>query len=398
MLAPTAPPSFHPVHRGGDLLGYVAIDSTVVGRARGGLRIATGLSADEVRAAARSMTLKYGFLGLPQGGAKAGIIGDPEAPADEKRALLRDFAEAAAALLKTRRYVPDADLGTSAGDIRLMMESVGMPVGPRDWRANRSGDYTARSTLATAIAVLERRGSTLAGSRVAIEGFGKVGAALAGMLVARGARVVGISTSRGALHDPAGLDVARLAARTAEVGSRVVDDGDGRIERAGLLELPVDVLFPCARFASIHAGNAARIAAPVVCAGANDPVSPEAEAILFARGVVYPPDFVSNCGGVLGGTLEFAGVPPAKIERLVEDRVRRQVAALLARAEASNSAPRVVAVQQALERHAAVRARAEHPSLAGRAVELAIEGYRRRWIPEKLVALLAPRYLAGTLD
>jgi glutamate dehydrogenase/leucine dehydrogenase len=352
------------------------------------------------------MTLKYGFLGLPQGGAKAGVMGDSEASSAEKRRLLHEFANAAAALLQTRRYVPDADLGTSAGDIRGMMEAIGIPVGPRDWRANRSGEYTARSTLATAMAVLDRRSSSLAGRRVAIEGFGKVGCALARMLVAHGARVVAISTSRGALHDPAGLDVARLTARTAEIGSRVVEEEGGsvdrgavaRIAREKLLELPVDILFPCARFRSIHTGNVARIAAQAICAGANDPVSPEAEAMLFARGVVYPPDFVSNCGGVLGGTLEFAGVDPARIGTLIEERLRRRVGTLLARAEALAISPRELAEREALARHATVRAHAEHPGLVQRLVALGIEGYRRRWIPEKLVALIAPRYLGRAID
>lgn len=386
-------PTFHRVTHGSRLLGYVAIDSVVAGRARGGLRIVESLCEDEIRAAARAMTLKYGFLGLPQGGAKAGVIGDGDAPPAEKRRLLGEFARAAAPLLHARAYVPDADLGTSAEDVRWMMESIAAPVGLRDWRADRSGTYTARSALATAIALRARRSASLAGCRVAVEGFGKVGAALATLLAARGARVVAISTTRGALHDPAGLDVGRLVRRAAEVGSRVVEDGPGRIERAALLELAVDVLFPCARFASIHAENAPRVAATAICAGANDPVTPEAERILRARGVEYPPDFVSNCGGVLGGTLEFAGVPPEKIELLVEERVGRDVSALLTRAERLGVPPRALAESEALARHAAVRVRAEHPDLRQRLIALAIEAYRRRWIPEKLVGLLAPRYL-----
>src|SRR6187455_2271691 len=105
--------SFHRVTHGGRLLGYVAIDSTVAGRARGGLRMVEDLCEDEIQAAAHAMTLKYGLLDLPQGGAKAGIIGDGEAPPAEKRRLLLDFARAAAPMLHDRRYVPDAALGTT---------------------------------------------------------------------------------------------------------------------------------------------------------------------------------------------------------------------------------------------------------------------------------------------
>jgi len=390
--------SFHRVTDGERLLGYVAIDSTVAGRARGGLRMVEDLREDEIRAAARAMTLKYGLLDLPQGGAKAGIIGDGEAPPAEKRRLLLDFGRAAAPLLHARRYVPDADLGTTSDEVRWMMEALGATVRPRDWRTNRSGEHTARSVLATAIALRTRGGASLAGCRVAIEGFGKVGTSLARLLHGRGARVVAISTSRGAVHRPEGLDVPRLLARAGELGSRVVDDVPGRIAREALLELPVDLLFPCARFHGIHAGNAERVAATAICAGANDPVSPDAELVLLRRGIEYPPDFVSNCGGVLGGTLEFAGAGFEAIGALIEAQVQRIVRDLMARADRQGVAPRALAESDALARHAVVREAAEHPTLAQRLVEVGVECHRRRWVPEKVVGWLATRWVARRLQ
>jgi glutamate dehydrogenase/leucine dehydrogenase len=391
--AEPAAPAFHRVTRGSRVLGFVAIDSTVGGRARGGLRFATDIGEDEIRAAARSMTLKYGLLGLPQGGAKAGIVGDPDAEPAEKRRLLAAFAQAAAPLLRARTYIPDADMGTSADGIRAMMESLGVPVGPREWRANRSGQYTAHSCLASAQAIVARRGGSLAGCRVAIEGFGKVGSVVARLLHGRGARVVAVSTSRGALHREAGLDVERLARVAAERGSRFVEAEPDLIERSALLELPVDLLLPCARFHSIHAGNVGRVAARAVCAGANDPVSPEAERVLFERGVVCPPDFLTNCGGVLGGTLEFAGVAPARIGPLVEGAVQSYAASLLERSARQGVPPRRLAEEEALARHAAATHAAEHPSLGQRLVRLGLEGYRRGLVPEALVSRVAPRYL-----
>src|SRR5436853_741862 len=125
-------PALPRITPGAALLGYVAIDSIIDGRARGGLRLAPDLSEDEIRCAARAMTLKYGMLGLPQGGAKAGIIGDPDGASDAKQRLLRAFATAAAPLLHARRYVPDADLGTTTDDVRAMMTAIGAPIGARD--------------------------------------------------------------------------------------------------------------------------------------------------------------------------------------------------------------------------------------------------------------------------
>lgn len=385
--------AFHRVTRGPSLLGFVAIDSTVAGRARGGLRFAKELSEAELRGAARAMTLKYGLLGLPQGGAKAGVLGDPEGSPVEKRERLAAFAAAAGPLLASRAYVPDADLGTSGSEIRTMMESLGTRVGSREWRANLSGHYTARSCVGALEAILERRRTPLAGLRVAVEGFGKVGSAVAGLLHARGARVVAVSTSRGAVYRDDGLDVARLQQRALEQGSAFVAAEPGCGEASSLLELPVDVLLPCAGFHGIHAGNVGRVTAPVVCAGANDPVSPEAEAALLARGGVYPPDFLSNCGGVLGGTLEFAGVAAARIGPLVEAGAREATARLLERASRDGVAPRALAERDALRRHAAIAAAAEHPGLGQRVVGLGIEAYRRGLLPEALVGRLAPRYL-----
>jgi glutamate dehydrogenase/leucine dehydrogenase len=386
--------SFHQIADGSRVIGYVAIDSTVGGRARGGLRIAHDFGADELRSAARAMTLKYGLLGLPQGGAKAGIIGDAEAPAAEKRRLLHEFARAAEPLLRERTYIPEVDLGTNAADIRGMMESVRIRVGRREWTANRSGDYTARSCLASARALLDRLGTPLEGCRVAIEGFGKVGSPLASLLHDRGARVVALSTSRGALYREEGLNVPLLVRRAAEVGGAFIQEQSDRIEAAALLELPVDLLLPCARFHSIDAGNVARVHARAICAGANGPVSPAAERVLFERGVPYPPDFLTNCGGVLGGTLEFAGVPFDRICHFIEGCVRQWVTDLLDRSENLGATPRSVAEAEALTRHATVRAQAEHPSAGQRVVALAIEAYRRRWVPQKLVSVMATRYLA----
>ena len=146
---------------GHGVLGYIAIDSMIDGRARGGLRMLPDVSADEIRDAARAMTLKYGFLGLPQGGAKAGVRGDPEAEAREKQAQLVRFAKVAQPLLTERVYIPDTDLGTRTEDIQAMMRSVGARPGRRHWRTTRSGYYTALSCLISAEAALAHRHACL---------------------------------------------------------------------------------------------------------------------------------------------------------------------------------------------------------------------------------------------
>lgn len=165
------------------------------------------------------------------------------------------------------------------------------------------------------------------------------------------------------------------------------------MDRARLLELPVDLLCPCARYHSVHAGNVERIAATTIAAGANDPVSPDAERTLEVRGVQYVPAFVSNCGGVLGGTLEFAGVALPRIGSLIEEPVHRMVLALLDRAQRAGVSPSQLVTSEALVRHAAVRARAEHPGITGRLAAAGLAAYHRGWMPASLVAPIATRRL-----
>ena len=393
----------HRVEHLGTELGFVVIDSSIEGRARGGLRLVPSITEVELRAAARAMTLKYGLLGLPQGGAKAGLHGDPDAPVRERRERMLAFARAIEPLLRARVYVPDADLGTRADDIRWMMQALGVTVHRHDWRANRSGEYTAASCAAAARAALRSRGKTLSDCRVAIEGFGNVGAALAVLLQREGARIVAVSTSYAALYEPAGLDVDRMLELAPEGPAGLIDSYTRaqRLPREQLLELPVDLLCPCARHHSMHAENAAAVEAPVMCAGANNPASPQAEHMLVARGVLCVPDFVSNCGGVLGGTLEFAGVHPRRIAAIIDDYVGRTVTALIAVAARGRTSLRAIAEPLAWARHRQVQTAAESPAIGQRARRVALDLYRRGFVPRRAVAAIAPRQMlrwAVTID
>ena len=83
----------------------------------------------------------------------------------------------------------------------------------------------------------------------------------------------------------------------------------------------MEILCPCARHASVHSANAGKINARIICAGANNPVTPGAERLLSERGVLCMPDFLTNCGGVLWGTMEFASVRRVDIEAFIDQYV-----------------------------------------------------------------------------
>ena len=383
----------------GNVLGYVAIDSTVGGRSCGGLRMLPDIEKAEIQALARSMTLKYGFLGLPQGGAKAGVFGDPDSSRQKRLERLVEFGLAIKPLLQTKAYIPYSDMGTQNSDIRHMLNVVGIPVRSRDLQNNTSGYYTAISVSKGVLEAARHIGLNLSGCTAAVEGFGSVGSSLAGLLAGEGIKVIAISTSRGALYNPSGLDVVQLLRLAEEVGSRVVEvyPEAERIDREKLLELPVDILCPCARWNSLTMSNVPRISARVISPGANNPITPDAELALFEREVLCLPDFVTNCGGVLGGTMEFASVSREKITAFINHHIGVRIAWLLNEAKSKHQLPREVAVPFALRRFNQVAQSAKHPTPLNRLFNLGLEFYRHGWIPGRLVAPLSLRYFEKLL-
>ncbi len=126
------------------LIGYVVIDALIAGHACGGLRMSETVNVSELKNLARSMTLKYGFNQMAQGGAKAGIVADRDMPVDEKRRLLYRFGELIAPLLQTGCYNSGPDMNVTATDIEHMLSGAKMRVpAPRKGKGKKSGLYTA---------------------------------------------------------------------------------------------------------------------------------------------------------------------------------------------------------------------------------------------------------------
>jgi len=376
------------------LLGYVVIDSTVNGRCCGGIRMAPDVSFSEVADLARTMTLKLGYTRGAIGGAKVGIIGDPEDSPDSKQARLGAFGRALKPLLKGYRCFLGPDMGTTSEDLGVVSAAAGTQLQRRE-RASRGEFYTGLTVMAAAAGAAQHIGLGIAGSTLAIEGFGKVGCAVARLFSQSGAKVVAISTVRGAIYGESGLNVDRLIELYHRVGSRVVEEyGEAqRMERSKLLELAVDVLSPCAGHHSINSQNAARVAARIVCPGANVPATPEAERILFACGVVSVPDFVANCGGVLANTMDLAG--PDFGPRVIERELTPSVARMIREAERRAMPTAQYAEAIAEERFLSLKDAAESGTgrLRAEVSRAAFEAYRSTPLPDLLIRPFCRRYV-----
>jgi glutamate dehydrogenase (NAD(P)+) len=377
-----------------DLRGYLAIDSTVNNSSAGGLRMAPDLSPELMTRIARVMTLKYGFCGLPVGGAKAGIAADPEMPPEKKRQLLQSFGQALEPFIRSRSYIPAEDLGTSSDDIKFMLNSIGLKAQARGLTTALSGFYTGITVFAAAVAAARHIDLDLKRASVAIEGFGNVGSAAAGLFRERGIRVVAVATSRGAIYDKAGLDIGELLRFRDRVGSQLVNHFDQaqKIDRNRLMELEVDILSPCAQSDSITPDNARRVAARIISPGANAPIAAGAEPALAQKKILVIPDFVANCGGVLGASMKRAGLKEDYIRHFLEDKIGQQVTGIIEAAEQEGVPLEAYAQRIAEERFLRARASAEGKNLAARVFGLALELYRRGVIPYQLVTPVASGY------
>jgi glutamate dehydrogenase (NAD(P)+) len=382
------------------LTGWLAVDSTINNHCCGGLRMAPGISSGEMRGLAKAMTLKYGFLGMPHGGAKAGILYDEASPGEDKIRLLASFGAKIRNLLAERVYSPGPDMGTNNEDIRSMLEAAGVRVSKRALLGNRSGWYTSLTVIAAAKVAAGYQGLDLPRSAAAIEGFGKVGSSVAQGLHQRGCKVVAISTSCGALCSFEGLDIAKLLDLSCRFGSKMVDHYEGaeRIKKEELFELDVDILFPCARHHSITTGNASGVKAKLISPGANIPITPEAEELLFQRGVLCVPDFVANSGGVLGGTMEFAGLSRSAILNVIEHNFSGQVKSICEKSMGEGMSLRTWAENIAQDRFARVKAVSEDRSLRNKAFDFALDLYRNGVIPKIFVGALARRYFCNRIE
>jgi glutamate dehydrogenase (NAD(P)+) len=381
------------VKQNGEIFGFLVIDSFVQGRSHGGIRVREDLTEEEIRLLARTMTRKYRFLNLPFGGAKAGIIGDPEASAQARLDHLITFGQAIKPLLESELFVPAGDMGTSLSEIRVVLRKLGIRFERRRLPDVSSGKYTAHSVFTGFRELARFRGMDLAGLTVAIDGFGDVGSHLALQLEQAGIRVLAVSTSRGAIYDRNGLDIHRLLELRERHGSGLVEHYDAaeRIPDQEMYGLPVDLLSPCSTIHRIDQFNIGAIKAVIICPGANNPWEAGTEIEFDRRGISYLPDFAANNGGVLGTTMAYAGFKHDQIADFIRTEIGALQRVLLERAKTDG-----ISIQRAAE--AIVRIRVSSAGNRQRRapsgfVQLGLNLHRRGWVPAALVRPFARRYL-----
>jgi len=281
------------------------------GPAKGGIRFHPDETADTIRALAGWMTWKTAVVDLPLGGGKGGIVCDPKNMSlRELENLSRAYIRAAAPYIGIDKDIPAPDVYTNPQTMAWMMDEYEtiaqrhqpgvltdkpMQIGGTEGRR----DATARGGVITVREACKLLGVNPHG-RYAIQGFGNAGqrAALLHQEILGGGKLIAVCDSRAGIYNEHGLNPRELVTHKLKTGSVRGFPNAIEIERDSVLSLDVDVLYPAALENAINETNADSIKAKIVCELANGPTTPEADLILYKKGVHVIPDVLASAGGV----------------------------------------------------------------------------------------------------
>ncbi|MBA3944461.1 MAG: Glu/Leu/Phe/Val dehydrogenase [Herpetosiphonaceae bacterium] len=301
--------------------GYRVQHNITRGPAKGGIRYHPSVNLDEVRALAMWMTWKCALVNIPYGGAKGGVIVDPKLLSmTELERLTRRYAAEISVIVGPERDIPAPDVGTNAQVMSWFMDTISMhrgytvpaivtgkpiEVGGSLGRVDATGHGVSVITREAA----KHIGLRLEQAKVVVQGFGNVGSISAAQIGEMGARIVGLSDVSGGYYNRRGLDVHAMLDYIKQSPTKTLEGyhqtGTERLTNSELLEIECDILVPAALENQITGLNAGRIRTKLLIEAANGPTTPEADALLYDRGVLVVPDILANAGGVTVSYFEW---------------------------------------------------------------------------------------------
>lgn len=297
--------------------GYRTHHNSALGPVKGGTRLHPHETMDDVKALSFWMSIKNALGNIPAGGAKGGIAVDPAtlSPGELER-LCRLYIRAVFPMLGPKVDIPGPDVGTPQQVMAWFLDEyeilahghepaafAGKP--PLLGGSLGRDRATGLGVIYTTDKLLELRGESLRGQKVVIQGFGNLGSFAARFFAEAGAVVVGISDVTGGYYNAKGINVTEAVKLVSANGTLQGFTGGDSVNNQELLELPCDLLAPCALQNQITTDNAAKVKARYVIEGANGPTTPGAEDILEDKGVCILPDIVANVGGAMVAYFEL---------------------------------------------------------------------------------------------
>lgn len=332
------------------LKAVLVVDNIAAGPSIGGVRMAPDVSTEECFRLARAMTLKNAAAGLPYGGGKAVIYGDPKMEPGKKEVLIRALASS---LRGVQEYIFAPDMGTDENYMACVKDEIGRVVGlPRELGGIPLDEIgaTGWGLMHSTEVAMEFCDLSIKGARVVVQGFGAVGKNAAYFLSEKGAIIVAVADSNGGIYNPAGLNVESLL-KLKESGQSIINYPDGDIiDLDSLVDIDCDVWIPAARPDVIDMNNVHRLKATIVVEGANIPVTHDAEEYLYGKGVICVPDFIANAGGVICAVTEYEGGTECDALEIIEEKIRLNTRAVLTESIEKSISPRQAALDVATRR------------------------------------------------
>jgi glutamate dehydrogenase (NAD(P)+) len=319
--------------------GYRVQHNSGPGPTKGGIRYHQSVTLEEVKALAMWMTWKCAVVGLPYGGAKGGVQVNPKLLSQaELQNLTRRYTTEIQPFIGPNQDIPAPDVNTNPQIMAWLMDTYSMNVGysvpgvttgkPIVLGGSEGrNEATGRGCVFTIESAAHVLDLDLAKARTVVQGFGNAGSVAARLMSEIGSPIVAVSDSRGGTYSPRGLDLDAVSAHKARTGS-VLGFREGEdITNEELLVLPTEILIPAALENQITAGNVDQIQAKLIVEAANGPTTPEADVVLYNRGVFVIPDILANAGGVTVSYFEWVQALQAFpwTEHEVNERLRRIV-------------------------------------------------------------------------
>ena len=299
--------------------GYRVQHNDTLGPYKGGIRYSPHVNLGEVSALAMMMTWKSAIIGLPLGGAKGGVAIDPTPLSrQELQRLTRRFTIEILNFIGPESDIPAPDMGTNEQVMAWMMDTYSQQKGhsipgvvtgkPIDIGGSLGRkEAPGRGVIYTVISAAEKIKLKLDSKvRVAVQGFGQVGAAAARKMEKIGCTVVAVSDVSGGVHNPKGLHYDSLMAYLAQNKTLEGYPEGEHVSNEQLLEINCEVLIPAAIERVIHKDNAKKLKCKILAEGANGPTTNEADQIIRDRGDIFVvPDILANAGGVVVSYFEW---------------------------------------------------------------------------------------------
>ena len=297
--------------------GYRVQHNLSRGPGKGGIRFHPNVDLNEVMALSAWMTIKTAVLNLPFGGAKGGIRVDPRQLSDaELERLTRRYTSEISHIIGPQKDIPAPDVGTNPRVMAWVMDTysieqghtvTGVVTGKPVHLGGSLGRVkaTGRGVFVTGCQIAQKIGLSVAGSRVAVQGFGNVGSEAAILFAETGAKVVCVQDHTGTIFNEAGLNTQALQQHVQQHGGVAGFADATEIEADAFWDVQAEILIPAALEGQITAERAEKLQARLVLEGANGPTYPEADDILHRRGVIVVPDVICNAGGVTVSYFEW---------------------------------------------------------------------------------------------